>query len=161
MTDEFPGKDPSDPEPPPGSPREQPPVPGQPEDQHDPEKVLAGAGDFTSGEGLIAYAGIVLLIVWVVFDVFLDVYPISPLHVLLATTVVLVPRLDPDLVTKVSSSVAAVMKVTGYALALLGVITIIGDIEATSLDEIGAIVGALISYGAYAMAFMGARQVDI
>lgn len=165
MSDEYPGPhdDPDHTEPPA---REQPhpeppPPPGhdQPPEEHDVESVLAGAGDFTSGEGLVAFSGMILLIVWVVFDVFFDSYAFNYLTILLATTVVILPRLDPDKVEKASHGPTA-MKVGGYALAILGVITFVGDIEQTNLDSIGGVLAGLLSYGAYVMAFLGARQIE-
>ncbi|MFZ0012751.1 MAG: hypothetical protein WAL25_01430 [Acidimicrobiia bacterium] len=154
MSDEFPDRDPRD------QPSTPPPPPGMPADEHDKDVVLAGAGDFTSGEGLIAFSGIVLLAIWVIFDVFLDEYGLGPVHILLAFTVVVVPRIDRSAVERVLP-VPMIMKLAGYTIAILGVISIVGDIEDGVLDGFGTVIAALGSYGAYAMAFLGARQVQI
>lgn len=169
MNDEYPEREPNretDPDPsgsnsptPPGQQPPPPPQPDQTSDEHDVESVLAGAGDFTSGEGLVAFAGMILLAVWLIFDVLLDSYSLGTLTILLAATVVILPRLDPEVVDRAAHG-PTVMKLGGYAIAIIGVITLIGDIENTILDEVGAILGGLISYGAFVMAFLGARQIE-
>lgn len=118
------------------------------------------SGDFTSGEGLVALAGMILLAVWVLFDVFLDEYGLGVLALLLAVTVVIVPRLDPDSVRKVAQ-VPVIMKVAGYALGVIGALSVIAALESGFYDDALPIIGALITYAAYAMAFMGARSVEV
>jgi hypothetical protein len=52
------------------------------------------------------------------------------------------------------------MKVAGYALAVIGVYDVIGAIEEGFYESAGTIIGALASYAAFAMAFVGARQIE-
>ncbi len=127
---------------------------------HDDDAAVAGAGEFTSGEGLVSFAGIVLLAVWLIFDVFLDDWDISVVEFLLAATVVLVPRLARSNVEKVHA-VPVIMKVAGYALAVIGVFYIIDAIEGGFYSGASTIIAALINYAAYVMAFIGARQIKI
>lgn len=147
MTDEHEGMGMSDPTPPPGMPTE----------QHDDRGVLEGAGDFTSGEGLVALAGWVLIGIWVIFDVFLDDYGIATLTLLFAALVVMAPRM-PDKVAKVHP-VPVVMKVAGYALALIGVVAVVEAVEEGFFEEAATIIAALLEYAAFAAAFIGARQI--
>lgn len=122
--------------------------------------AMAGAADFTSGEGLVALGGIVLLAVWLLFDVILDDYGLGILTVLLATVVVIVPRLNPESVARVQQ-VPVIMKVVGYALGFIGVFDVIGAIEEGFYEDALTVIAALISYAAFAVAFIGARQIKI
>lgn len=127
----------------------------------EPVSEAPSTGDeFTSGEGLVALAGMVLLAVWVLFDVFLDDYGLNILELLLAATVVIVPRLPRESVEKVHP-VPVVMKTAGYALALVGAFFIISALESGFYDTGATIIAALINYVAYGLAFLGARQIEI
>jgi hypothetical protein len=149
MTDETPGTGPAEDNP-------EDPTPAA---EHDMAAVTQGAGDFTSGEGLVAFAGIVLLLVWLIFDVFLDDYGVGLVTLLLALTVAVVPRLSTDTVEPVHR-VPVIMKVGGYALAAIGLFDIIGAIESGFFEGASTIIAALLTYAAFAMAFLGARQIE-
>jgi len=127
---------------------------------HDDAAAVAGAGEFTTGEGLVSFAGIVLLAIWLIFDVFLDDWEVTIVELLLATTVVLIPRLNRATVERVHP-VAVIMKVTGYVLAIVGVFYVIEAIESGFYDNASTIIAALINYAAYVMAFLGARQIKL
>lgn len=153
MTDETPATGPGD-----GAPEE--PVPPVAPPEHDMATITAGAGNFTSGEGLVAFAGMVLLAIWVIFDVFLDDYGLDVVELLLAVTVVVIPRMNRKTVESVHP-VAVIMKVAGYAIAIVGAIFIISALEEGFYDNASTIIGALLNYAAYVMAFLGARQIKI
>ena len=123
-------------------------------------EAAPGGDEFTSGEGLVALGGMVLLAVWVLFDVFLDEFGINTLVLLLSAIVVIVPRLRPEDVEKIHP-VPVVMKMAGYALGIIGGFLVIGAIEGGFYDDGATIIAALITYVAYAMAFLGARQIDV
>lgn len=127
--------------------------------QETPGADLAGTGgDFSSGEGMVALAGMIMLGVWLIFDVFLDDFGLSDLEFLLAVTAVVVPRLNPAAVEKVNT-VSTTMKMTGYAIAIVGAFYVIRAIESGFYDDALTIIGALITYAAYAVAFLGARSI--
>ena len=133
----------------------------RPEEMMKPERgPSAMAADFTSGEGLVALGGMVLLAVWLLFDVILDDYGLGILTVLLAAVVVIVPRLNPESVARVHQ-VPVIMKVVGYALGFIGVFDVIGAIEEGFFEDALTVIAALISYAAFAVAFIGARQIKI
>jgi hypothetical protein len=148
MTDEAPGTDPAE-----GKPEET-----TPPAEHDMATITQGAGDFTSGEGLVALSGIVLLLIWLIFDVFLDDYGLPLFELLVAVAVVVVPRLKKETVETIHP-VAVIMKVGGYTLAAIGAFAVISAIESGFYDDASTIIAALLSYAAYAMAFLGARQI--
>jgi hypothetical protein len=114
--------------------------------------------DFSSGEGMVALAGMIMLGVWLIFDVFLDDFGLASIELLLATTAVVVPRLNPNSVEKIGT-VSTVMKVTGYAIAIVGAFFVIEAIEEGFYDDALTIIAALITYAAYAVAFLGARSI--
>lgn len=151
MTDESHGSEPD---------RDLTPPPGMPPQEHDDASVVEGAGDFTSGEGLVTLAGMILLAIWVIFDVFLDEYGVGVLTLLLATLVVIAPRMSRQSVEKVLP-LPVIIKVAGYTLALIGAIAVIAALESGFYDDALTIIGALAEYAAFAMAFIGARQIDI
>lgn len=128
--------------------------------ERDDDTVLQGAGDFTSGEGLVTFAGMILLAIWVIFDVFLDEYGVGLLTLLLAALVVIAPRMSRQNVEKVLP-LPVIIKVAGYTLALIGVIAVIAALEAGFYDDALTIIAALAEYAAFAMAFIGARQIEI
>ena len=77
---------------PPGD--EAPDTPEQmPADEHDTAKILEGAGDFTSGEGLVALAGIIIVAVWLVFGILTTEYFVYHVLLLLGIVAAVAPRL--------------------------------------------------------------------
>lgn len=133
----------------------------------DPGPETTGAGpagmptgsDFSSGEGMVALAAMIMLGVWLIFDVFLDEFGLAAIELLLATVAVVVPRLNPAAVEKVNT-VPVIMKVIGYAIAIVGAFFVIEAIEEGFYNDALTIIGALITYAAYAVAFLGARSID-
>ncbi len=115
--------------------------------------------DFSSGEGMVALAGMIMLGVWLIFDVFLDEFGLSDLEFLMAVTAVVVPRLDRDKVERINT-VPVIMKATGYAIAIVGAFYVIRAVEGGFYDDALTIIGALITYAAYAVAFFGARSIE-
>lgn len=121
-----------------------------------------GAGEFTSGEGLVAFAGIVLIVAYLVFGLLANTYWVAWLAMVPATAAALLPRLNRATVERYHP-LPLLMKALGYWIALVGAFTIIEDLRfaGSSLDEALEIVGALVAYAGFAMAFIGARQIKI
>ncbi len=115
--------------------------------------------DFTSGEGLVAIAGVVLLANFVIFELIFGTYFITPALLLLAVAAALLPRLARESVEKVHR-LDVIMMVLGYGIAVLGVFEILDDIRFDRYDNAGSVIGALAAYAAYAMAFLGARSIE-
>lgn len=134
--------------------------PGMQHDEHDDSSVLEGAGDFTSGEGLVAFAGMVVIAVWVIFSILVAEYFVLFLALMLAIAAVLIPRLDRAKVERVHP-LPVIMKTLGYGLALHGAMVLVEDIRFEQLDEVLAVIGGLIYYASAVMAFIGARQIEI
>lgn len=136
------------------------PPPGMSEQQHDDASVVEGAGDFTSGEGLVAFAGMVLVAVWLIFDIVVNEYGMDNLVPVLAAVAIVLPRLKTETVARVAP-LPLLMKVLGWALVFIGVTEVIIDLRFGAYEDVASIIGALGAYAGYAMAFVGARQIDI
>lgn len=119
----------------------------------------ASVADFSSGEGMVAMAGLIIIGVWLIFEVLTRQYSLTTFAIVLGAGAALIPRMSPEAVAKIMP-VPAVMKVLGYALVLVGVIEVVTDIRIGIYDSPMAVLGALIAYGAYGLAFMGARQIE-
>lgn len=130
-----------------------------PPEDHDEAAMLEGAGDFTSGEGLVAFAGMVLLAVWVIFQVILGEYSMNPLVPVLAAVAVMLPRLDRTTVEKVLP-LPLLMKLTAWAIVLIGMVAVILDVRFNVYEGFASVIGAIGAYAGYAMAFVGARQIS-
>lgn len=118
----------------------------------------AVATAFSSGEGMVSVAGMLLLAIWLIFDVFLDDWGLADLELMLAFAVVVLPRMNRDKVAKFHP-LPTIMKIAGYALAILGAFYIIEALEEGFYDDALTIIAALGSYAAYAIAFLGARSI--
>jgi hypothetical protein len=132
----------------------------EPVEEHDTDSVLDGAGDFTSGEGLVAFAGILLVADWLLFGLLANDYRVAWLALVPAIGAALLPRLDRPSVDAFHP-LPNLMKVLGYVIAIIGALTIIEDIRFSGgvFDEFFGVVGALVAYAAFVMAFLGARQI--
>jgi hypothetical protein len=124
--------------------------------------VTEGVGDFTSGEGLVAFAGIVLIVVWLIFGVIANDYWVDWVALVPAIAAVILPRVDRAAVERYHPLPLA-MKALGYTIAIVGVLVIVENIRFAGnvFDEVLGVIGALAAYAGYAMAFVGARQIKI
>ena len=129
------------------------------EDTAEASVAEASSADFSSGEGMVALAGLIIIGVWLIFEVLTRQYSLTTFAIVLGAGAALIPRMSPEAVAKIMP-VPAVMKVLGYALVLVGVIEVVTDIRIGIYDSPMAVLGALIAYGAYGLAFMGARQIE-
>lgn len=112
----------------------------------------------TSGTGLVSLAGIVVLAVYLVFELIFREYFVAYAALMLAAVAVILPRVRRDSVEKFHAF-SSLMKVVGYGLALIGVFELLDDIRFNGYDDTGSVVGALVAYAGYVMAIMGARSI--
>ena len=80
---------------------------------------------------------------------------------MLAVLAVLLPRISRESVEKIAD-VSVLMKAVGYGLAIIGAFTIIEDLRFldSALDDFTEIIGALVAYAGFILAFLGARSID-
>ena len=127
---------------------------------HDDAAAVAGAGDFTSGEGLVAFAGIVIIAGWIIFEVIANEYYTTWVLLLAAVAVVLLPRVNRETVEK-AHPLPVLMKGIGYAIAILAVFNLVEDLRFNSYEDLVSVLGALVLYAGGVMAFIGARQIKL
>lgn len=120
----------------------------------------AMAADFTSGEGLVALGGLVVVAGYIIFEVIVAEYFTNWLILLLAIAAAVLPRLNRETVEKVHP-LAVMMKTLGYALGILGVLALINDLRFENYDDFASVLGALALYAGAALALVGARQIKI
>jgi hypothetical protein len=101
-----------------------------------------------------------LLGLWLLFDVILDDYGQGFVTLVLAAIVVIVPRIDPGTVEKYHP-VAMIMKIAGYGFGLFLLFEIIFILDNGFPEGALSIIAALLTLAAYVMAFVGARQIKI
>ena len=123
------------------------------------EVSAANTGEFTTGAGLVVLASFVVLAVWVIFDLLTDNYGVTTTVVVLAATAVILPRLNRESVERFFP-LPTLMKVLGYAIALFGVTEFLIDLDVAIWDDALRVIGAIVAYAGYVMAFLGARQID-
>lgn len=114
---------------------------------------------FSSGEGMVAFGGILVLIVYLIFDVITDDYGIATLAVVMAIVATVLPRMDRDSIEKIAP-LPVLMKTTGYLLAITGLTEIITDVEGALFDEFLTVIAALGAYAGYALALLGANSIE-
>ena len=78
---------------------------------------------------------------------------------MLALLAVVLPRIKREEVKKIQQ-LPILMKVIGYGLVAVGIVEVIDDISYGVYDSIFGVIGALLAYAAYVMAFMGARSIE-
>jgi UDP-N-acetylmuramyl pentapeptide phosphotransferase/UDP-N-acetylglucosamine-1-phosphate transferase len=134
----------------------------------DPASTQAESGDVSpsagsnlrSGEKMVSLGGLILIVGYLVFGLLANEYWVAWLPLLLAVFAVLLPRIDNGFVEKIAE-LPVLMKAIGYAIAIIGVFTLIEDVRfaGSTLDEFIEIIGALVAYAGFGFAFVGARSI--
>jgi hypothetical protein len=140
---------------------EQPPAASPMSDAVSDAKAAMSPAGFSTGQGMVALGSLLLIGVEVVFGLILDDFYISTTALLLAVVAALIFLGRRRTAEKLASS-AVLMKALGYLLAILGVFALVYDLRyaSSSLDDFTEIIAALVSYGGFALAFMGARSIE-
>lgn len=117
---------------------------------------------FSSSEGMVSFGGGLLIAAYVIFEFIWEEYFFSFFLVLLAVLAVVLPRASRAFVEKIAP-LSVLMKAVGYMIAIIGILTITWDIRhATSvLDDVPEILGALVAYAGFAIAYLGARSIEV
>ena len=120
----------------------------------------AAAGPMSSmtGETLVTIGAALVLGSYLVFGLIANEFHQYTVQLVAAAFALLVPFVSREAVEKVASY-PVVMKVLGYIIAVSGVFEILFDVRFGYLDEFMAILGAVIAYAGYVVAFIGARTI--
>lgn len=117
-----------------------------------------GQGSAT-GVSMVQLASYIVWAVFLIFEVITEEYFVGSVGLVIAAGIIGLPRLAPGAVEAIAP-VTSFVKVSGYLLAFTGVIELLVDIRAEVYDGFAAILGAVLAYVAYVLAFMGARSID-
>lgn len=124
----------------------------------DAKAAFSRAG-FSTPTGMIALAGLILIGVEVIFGLILEEYYVewAVLALGLAAVLIFYGKGAYDRIAPAPD----LLKLTGMLIAALGLFTIIYDLRyaGSRLDDFAEIVGALLTYGAFVVAFLGARAI--
>jgi len=131
---------------------------GPPEDSTKPDPQVASSKE-VSGQSLVMFGGILTLASFLIFDVLTDDYALGTSTVAVALLAFMIARKDAGADTSLAN-VAILSKVLGYALAATGVVEILSDIESSMYDSFLTVIGALVAYAGFVLAFLGARSIE-
>lgn len=124
-----------------------------------PSETTSGS-DFGSPIGMVALGGMVLIVTYILFGLFLNDYWVSWLAMVLAISAIVLVRMDVSFLEKLASS-SVLIKLIGYLLAIVGVLALVEDLRFANgtLNKFPDVVGALAAYAGYVIAFLGARSI--
>jgi hypothetical protein len=111
-----------------------------------------------SGVALVWIGAALVLASFLVFEVIAGEYFVTTVALVLAAVVLALPRLALGAVTAIAP-LPAFTKVGGYALAFAGLVEILDDIRFDAFDGFVSVLGGLVAYAGYVLAFMGARSI--
>jgi hypothetical protein len=115
---------------------------------------------FSSGEGMVALGGLILLGSWVLFDFFMNWRSFMGHLAMAAAFVVVVLHFGRGSWTSAIAPKAVLIKALGYVIAFMGLITLLYAIRYTgTINEAEEIIPFLVYMAGYALAFLGARQI--
>lgn len=141
--------------------RDQPPIeePSPVTDAIDDAKAAFNRAGFSAPSGMVALAGLILIGVEVIFGLILEEYYIN-WAVLLAAIAAVIIFYGKGAYDRVGPS-GDLLKLTGYVLAALGAFVLVYDLRyaSSNLDDLPEIIAALFTYGAFVLAFLGARSI--
>jgi len=123
-------------------------------------KAAMGRAGFSTPQGMVAAGAILLLGVEILFGFILEDFYIANAVLVLAILALLIFMGMAATAEKIAP-VPVVMKTLGYAIAIYGAIALVYDLRyiGDSLDEVSEVLGALVSYAGYVLAFLGARSI--
>lgn len=112
-----------------------------------------------SGDTLVTWGALLVLASWVIFEVIAEEYFLATSTVAVALVVAVLPRIDAAAITGVAPT-GAFLKLAGYTLVALGIAELVYNIRINIFDQgASAIIGALVAYAGFILAFMGARAI--
>ncbi|MFP3915947.1 MAG: hypothetical protein ACLFWM_13795 [Actinomycetota bacterium] len=127
----------------------------------EPDRAEAAAGPggiSTSGEGLLTIGALLVVGVYVVFELLIGEYFQSWTVIVAAVFALVLPRVDRTASERIAP-MGVLLKALGYLIVVTGLLEALNDIRFGQLDEGAEIIGALIAYAGYVLAFLGARGI--
>ncbi|MFZ0626817.1 MAG: hypothetical protein WAN34_10015 [Acidimicrobiia bacterium] len=138
----------------------EPPATPEPTPEPPPEPTPAAASPMSSmsGETMVMAGAALVLVSYVIFTLLTRDFSQYPTVLYAATFAIILSRFSAPWIEKLAP-VPVLMKLLGYLIALVGVFEILYDIRVGVLDHVMPILGALVAYIGYVLAFLGARSI--
>lgn len=130
----------------------------EPPDQGQGSEVSAPTPSTTSGEGLLTIGAGLALGVYLIFELIAGEYFQPWLVLTPAALILILPRVART-ATEQIAPMAVILKALGYVIAITGLFDALNAIRFDGLDEWMEILGGLIAYAGYVLAFLGARSI--
>lgn len=130
----------------------------EPADQGQASEVSAPTLSTTSGEGLLTIGAGLALGVYVIFELIAGEYYQPWLVLTPAALILILPRVGRA-ATEQIAPMAVILKALGYVIAVTGLFDALNAIRFDGLNEGMEILGGLIAYAGYVLAFLGARSI--
>jgi hypothetical protein len=111
-----------------------------------------------SGETMVMAGAALVLASYVIFSLILRDYGQSAMTVTAAIFVIILFQVKPAWVTAIAP-IPVLLKTLGYTIATVGVLEFLGDVRSEILDNASTIIGAIVAYVGYVLAFLGARSI--
>jgi hypothetical protein len=111
-----------------------------------------------SGETMVAAGAALVLASYVIFSLILRDYGQSAVSITAAIFVLVLFQMKPAWVSAIAP-LPVLLKTLGYIIATVGVLEFLGDIRSEILDNASTIIGAIVAYAGYVLAFLGARSI--
>ena len=123
-------------------------------------KAAMDRAGFSTPQGMVAAGAILLLGVEILFGFFLEDFYIANAVLVLSIFALLIFMGMTATAGKIAP-VPVVIKTLGYVIAIFGAIAVIYDLRyiGDALDEVSEVIGGLVSYAGYLLAFLGARSI--
>lgn len=114
--------------------------------------------DTTSPERLLMFGALLVLGVYVLFELIMGEYFQSWITLVAAAFILLLPRTNRSASEKLAP-LPVLLKGLGYVVAIAGLLEALNALRFGQLDDALEIVGALIAYVGYVLSFLGARGI--
>ena len=156
---------------PPGMPESSPPPAPPPAAQSTPSPMSEAMSDaksamdrkgFSTPEGMVALSVLVLLGVEVVFGLILEEH-FNSFVLLVLSILALLIFMGRTATAEKLGPIPVIMKTIGYVIAIYGAIVFVYDLrDAVEIfDNFAEVLAAVLSYGAFVLAYLGARSIKI
>lgn len=124
------------------------------------ERADSPAAGTTGGSGvaMVSLGAALVVGAWLLFELIATEYFVTTVAVVIAGLVIGLPRLAPGALAEIAPP-DVFARVGGYALAIVGVVELLEDLRFDNFDGFISVVGGLVAYAGYALAFLGAQAI--
>lgn len=128
------------------------------EDAGSPAANTTGSTAGSSGVAMVSLGAALVVGAWLLFELIATEYFVTTVAVVIAALIIGLPRLAPGALAEIAPP-PVFARVGGYALAIVGVVELLEDLRFDNFDGFISVVGGLVAYAGYVLAFVGARAI--